>query len=105
MGGYPQQGFPPQQMGFNDLWEFQFKASGLDRKDVFSKSDPFFVVYGQRGIATKVSKGKKIKKMKNTRKYKVDGSWVAIYKSEHIMVKKKKIKTKKKNFYKKKKNF
>jgi hypothetical protein len=44
-------------------------------------------MYGQRGVATKTKKGMKKGKIKNIKKYKVDGNWVAIYKSEHIMVK------------------
>jgi C2 domain len=59
------------------LYEFQFKGSKLADKDLFSKSDPFLVMYASRsGRASSKAKGKDSGKKR--------GDWVAVHKTETI---------------------
>ena len=71
------------------LWEFQFRCSHLDRKDLLSKTDPF-IQLGASLNPTKHAgkKGKKeVKKQKDMKKAAKGkaASWSTVFKSETVM--------------------
>lgn len=77
MGGMGAGGMPMNAAGGHLMYEFQFKGSKLADKDLFSKSDPFLIMYASRsGRASSKAKGKDSGKKA--------GDWVAVHKTETI---------------------
>eukprot|EP01099_Mayorella_cantabrigiensis_P002663 TRINITY_DN2165_c0_g1_i3.p1 TRINITY_DN2165_c0_g1~~TRINITY_DN2165_c0_g1_i3.p1 ORF type:complete len:223 (+),score=55.97 TRINITY_DN2165_c0_g1_i3:64-669(+) len=93
-GGHPAPGGYPAPAGHAPagaipgarpiIYEFELCARNLSSRDVFSKSDPFLILYADRSIAVKKTKNPN-KQKKGGKKYKPDGNWVAVYKSENYM--------------------
>jgi hypothetical protein len=73
---YVQQGYAQQQ---RVIYEFQFRATNLDSRDLFSKSDPFLTIYSTNKLP--YQNGKKMKKEK---KGKVSGSRIPIHRTETL---------------------
>jgi hypothetical protein len=66
---------------------FQFKGHRLDRKDVFSQSDPFLLISAPREGSSKLKKNahKFAKQAKSRKRFdKVRGKWSTVYRSETI---------------------
>lgn len=73
----------------SQTYTLQLRGRRLDRKDVFSKSDPFFIISaatsGYMGKSGSKKAQKEAKKMQKNKKFKdVRGKWSAVYKSEVI---------------------
>jgi len=101
MYGYPGQGYPvpPGASNYvptagaaygvpNQLWEFEFRATGLDRKDILSKSDPFLQVScslnpGKHNAFIGQMKSKKA--YKNNAGSKAKRQWAMVHKTETVM--------------------
>jgi len=75
--------FPPQGMNYS----IQLKGIRLDRKDLFSKSDPFLIISASRiaGMGMGKKMKNKVKKTKNNPGEKHKGGWIPVYKSETVM--------------------
>lgn len=70
-------------------YSFQFRGSHLDRKDIFSKSDPFLVMWtskhpGGYHNAQHIAKREKSATKKNKKFGGVSGNWTMVYRSETI---------------------
>lgn len=66
---------------------FQFKGHRLDRKDVFSQSDPFLLISASREGLSKLKKNanKMAKQAKTKKRFeKVRGKWTTVYRSETV---------------------
>jgi len=90
--GYPQQGYPQQGYGYPTqfygqpmkiMYEFQFRATSLDSKDVFSKSDPFLVIYSTN--KSPWPDGKKVKGGKKGGGTASTTQRIPIYRTETLM--------------------
>jgi len=68
----------------NTLYSFQFRGRKLDRKDIFSPSDPFLTLSAPSGTVTQAKKMKKqydsAKKKKKYRDPSRKGKWTVVYK-------------------------
>lgn len=96
-GGYaqPGYGYPPTGAGMQPMkpmgmeYEIHLRASHLDRKDVFSKSDPFVILSAPKGMAAfkthkKNKKGKGKGKSKSNKSGFNPADWTPIHKTETI---------------------
>lgn len=63
------------------MYTFQLSGRNLDRKDVFSKSDPFMIVSSARNPAYVSG----TYKTQNSKQIQMAGDWVVVHKSETIM--------------------
>lgn len=64
------------------MYNMQLGATGLDRKDVFSKSDPFIIISAKRNPNSISTQYKTQSGRHNTM---VTGDWVVVHKTETIM--------------------
>eukprot|EP01102_Stenamoeba_stenopodia_P006510 TRINITY_DN178_c0_g1_i1.p1 TRINITY_DN178_c0_g1~~TRINITY_DN178_c0_g1_i1.p1 ORF type:complete len:284 (+),score=63.35 TRINITY_DN178_c0_g1_i1:263-1114(+) len=75
-------------MQYSTMYSFQFRGRKLDRKDIFSPSDPFLTLSAPTGTISNAKKMKKqydaAKKKKRYRDPSKKGKWTVVFKSEVI---------------------